>query len=357
MTDNKLPKACWLTINRACNLRCEWCYAQDTLFHGNDMSYDMATALIDMCVSCGIHNYLLIGGEPTIHPSFFDIIQYLNNKKCKITIVTNGILLHKEEFCQNLAKYKENLHISISLKGANDEYYNNHCGAKAYHKVRVAIENCRLFEIPFSISYVISADNVENIVAFANELRSSGVTENISFSFCNETLDTSGEMSDVYSKHHPVMVNHLLSLQYNELNDALNGDFTLHQTYPLCICNDNVLSEMITRKQVSTSCHVHNRSGVIFDTDGSILLCNHFVGYGVGKFGIDYHDTQTFIKFWESSEMLNLHKKLTSMPSLECSSCPKKEFCGGGCCIQWFAHTFDEYKSVYTDIEKSNQSI
>ena len=25
-------KGCWITLNRACNLRCKWCYAQDTKF-------------------------------------------------------------------------------------------------------------------------------------------------------------------------------------------------------------------------------------------------------------------------------------------------------------------------------------
>ena len=29
-------KAGWLTINRACNIRCKWCYAQGTGFNKKD---------------------------------------------------------------------------------------------------------------------------------------------------------------------------------------------------------------------------------------------------------------------------------------------------------------------------------
>ena len=357
MGGNKLPKACWLTINRACNLRCEWCYAQDTMFHNNEMPYDMVVSLIDICTNCGINNFLLIGGEPTIHSSFFEILKYLSDIKCKVTVVTNGILLHQTDFCNRIASFKDNTHVSISLKGASDEYYKKHCGAKAFHKVKEAIENCRDNKIPFSLSYVISAENIDSIINFANEVRKSGINEHISFSFCNETLDSAGDMNDVYTKYHPVVVNHHFSKHYEQLNSVLHEDFSLHQTYPLCVCDNDTLSAMISRKQVSTSCHVHNRSGVIFDTDGSILLCNHFVGYGIGKYGVDYYDAQSFLNFWTCDDMVNLHKKLTSMPSEDCMTCSKKENCGGGCCIQWFAHSYNEYQSVFNELSKLSHPL
>lgn len=48
-------KTCWLTVNRACNLRCKWCYAQETgLKKENDMPLKMAKDLVDICSDIGI---------------------------------------------------------------------------------------------------------------------------------------------------------------------------------------------------------------------------------------------------------------------------------------------------------------
>ena len=39
----------WLTLNRVCNLRCKWCYAQKTGFKlSDDLEIDLAYKLIDI---------------------------------------------------------------------------------------------------------------------------------------------------------------------------------------------------------------------------------------------------------------------------------------------------------------------
>lgn len=345
------PRTCWLTINRACNLRCEWCYGFETSFRQEDtMPYERACQLIDIAVGIGISNFLLIGGEPTIHPQLLNILDCLAKKDRKVTIVTNGIRLSDASFCQSVLPYASRIHFGISLKGSSDDYYGNHCGAAVYHKVKKGIENCRSNNFDFSLSYVISADNVNNLCSFAKEIRAAGIDEFISFSFCNETINSSGEFEEFCKEKHPLWVNKRFSEQYSELNNILCGQFSLHQTLPLCMCDNDLIDKMVARNQIATSCHVHNRAGVIFDTDGSILLCNHFIGYGVGTLGEDYLDAKSFLNYWNSQQLTELHKKLTTMPSLECRECKLQENCGGGCCIQWFDHEFNEYKSFYNTL-------
>ena len=70
-------KNCWLTLNHACNLNCKWCYAKDTGYlKSDDMSLDMAYDIIDICHDLSINHITLIGGEPTIYPHLFDVIDY-----------------------------------------------------------------------------------------------------------------------------------------------------------------------------------------------------------------------------------------------------------------------------------------
>lgn len=345
-------KACWLTINRACNLRCEWCYAKETEFQSDDnMSLEMIEDLVNMCYNNNVLYYILIGGEPTIHPAFFEIINLLAKKGCKTTIVTNGLKLANKSFCEKLSVYKDNLRISISLKGSSDDYYQAHCGAAVFTQVCQAITNCKDNNLAFSLSYVISADNVASIDVFAKEIKASGITDFIGFSFCNEVIQRSGGFDEVYKEQNsPIQVNAILNEKYEALNSILDGNFSIHQSLPLCLCDKNILSKMKSRNHISTSCHVHNREGIIFDTNGEILLCNHFVGYGIGKYGVDYYDADSLLKFWNSPNMIRFHQMLTSMPSKECVNCNLSENCGGGCCIQWFTHSFENYLSEYKKI-------
>ena len=42
----------WLTVNRQCNLKCKWCYAQQ-MDESNNMDLSMAKKLIDTAVTAG----------------------------------------------------------------------------------------------------------------------------------------------------------------------------------------------------------------------------------------------------------------------------------------------------------------
>ena len=82
---------------------------------------------------------------------------------------------------------------------------------------------------------------------------------------------------------------------------------------------------------------------MIFDTDGSLLLCNHLARFNFGQFGKDFCDYISFKRFWDSDYAVEIHRKLTTMPSTKCKDCSIQEKCGGGCCIQWFSNTFDSF--------------
>ena len=82
-------KNCWITLNHACNLRCKWCYARDTEYKSSlTMSKDLAFELIDFFDSINVKHIILIGGEPTIHPYFFEILEYAKERKIKCKIIT-----------------------------------------------------------------------------------------------------------------------------------------------------------------------------------------------------------------------------------------------------------------------------
>ena len=333
----------WLTVNRNCNLFCKWCYAQDYLGGQECMSLDLAKTLIDIATICGSKSIFLIGGEPTIHPNFMEILTYILSKNLKAIVVTNGLILESCEFCSQISQLDScKVHFGISIKGATDEEYEVNCGKRGFTSLLAGIKNCKKHGFSYSLSYVLTEENVNHVEDFAHNIVNNNIDKNISFIICNDTLDHRGNVQK--NSTHPLVIDEILSKHYDNLCEIMDYKLSLHQTLPLCQCNEDLLGKMIAKNQITTSCHVHRRNGLIFDTDGSLLLCNNLPGFKVGEFGTDYKDADSLRKFWDSDYAINLYKKFTTMPSIECKECEKSSLCGGGCCVQWFSNDFESYK-------------
>lgn len=52
----------WLTVNRQCNLKCKWCYAQQ-MDESNNMDLSMAKKLIDISVELELKILNLLEGN------------------------------------------------------------------------------------------------------------------------------------------------------------------------------------------------------------------------------------------------------------------------------------------------------
>ena len=334
----------WLTINRNCNLRCSWCYAQEFWNNSNNMSYQLAKQLIDLLYQAGVRKVYFIGGEPTLHPDFFKMLTYARELGFESVIVTNGVLLGNDSFCKKIVDMNYNLlHFGISLKGMSSQEYISNCGKDSFSAVMKGISNCRSYNLSYSLSYVLSTENVDDIVDFAQNFRKYNKDDGIAFALCNDAILQSGKFNK--SSEHPLKIERVFCKNYKDINSILEGRLSLHQIFPLCQCSSDVLKHMQDSNQLYTSCHVHTRSGVVFDTDGALLLCNHLAGFSFGKYGEDFWDFPSFMRFWESDYAVDIHRQFTTMPSLKCRDCHMQEQCGGGCCTQWFSNTFDSFEN------------
>ena len=217
------------------------------------MPLSMATDLVDICIENNVQNITLIGGEPTLHPNFFDIVKYIADKDCHISIVTNGLVLKNKSFCDKLKKIDNGkLRLGISLKGSTNNDYKIHCGKNAFESVLLGIENCRENQLQFSLSYVLSSESIKDIEIFAEQIRNRGIQERIVFSFCNDVLLENEEILATNALH-PLEINKILSEKYEVLNSILEGNFVLHQSLPLCMCNEIVLDKMAEKNQAKTT--------------------------------------------------------------------------------------------------------
>ncbi len=114
-----------IEITQSCNLTCPTCYAGSSPQNKSFLSVGEFTALIDKLLEQGKGDADLIqlsGGEPTIHPDFFEIVEIALAKGIKqIYVNTNGVLLAKEAFAQRLASYGSRVSIYLQFDGFRQE--------------------------------------------------------------------------------------------------------------------------------------------------------------------------------------------------------------------------------------------
>ncbi len=108
-----------IEINQACNLSCPVCFAESSTSKTGQRSLAEVETMLDTLVeSEGEPDLLQIsGGEPTIHPEFFEILEAAQRRPIRhIMINTNGIRIAKDaEFSERLASYGPGLEIYLQF--------------------------------------------------------------------------------------------------------------------------------------------------------------------------------------------------------------------------------------------------
>jgi 7,8-dihydro-6-hydroxymethylpterin dimethyltransferase len=114
-----------IEITDRCNLSCPTCYAMSSPHYGRHRTVEEVEKMLDIIVENeGQPDVVQIsGGEPTIHPDFFAILDIAKKKPIKHLMVnTNGIRIAKDfEFAKKLAGYAPDFEIYLQFDSFKPE--------------------------------------------------------------------------------------------------------------------------------------------------------------------------------------------------------------------------------------------
>jgi uncharacterized radical SAM superfamily Fe-S cluster-containing enzyme len=131
-------------INEACNLACPVCFANAADVHGSHRPLKEIERMLDALVESEGEPDLvqLSGGEPTIHPEFFAILDAVKRRPIRHVMVnTNGVRIAQDaDFVQRLAGYAPRLEVYLQFDSLNDEALLDLRGAKLSRIRRQALE-------------------------------------------------------------------------------------------------------------------------------------------------------------------------------------------------------------------------
>ena len=92
-------KNAYLAICYACNERCRYCPCSKQEKEEHPFTpYPVLVKKIDELICHGITDITVSGGEPTLHPHLADIVGYMQNRKGRVTILSNGERFSDEDF-------------------------------------------------------------------------------------------------------------------------------------------------------------------------------------------------------------------------------------------------------------------
>ncbi|MDB2685727.1 radical SAM protein [Mariniblastus sp.] len=116
-----------IEITQSCNLTCPTCYAGSSPQNKSFMSVEQFTTMVDGLLEKGKGDADLIqlsGGEPTIHPDFFEILEIALDKGIKqVYINTNAIKLSRREFAERVASYGSRVSVYLQFDGFREKTY------------------------------------------------------------------------------------------------------------------------------------------------------------------------------------------------------------------------------------------
>ena len=132
-------------ITTDCNQRCEYCFASGILSKKEYMALDQLETVykfLDKSNNDEFHNfYSIIGGEPTLHPQFMEIVESISQRGSNYnTIFTNGTRLY--QYAKNIPY---NLFCTVNVNSPEK------VGLKNYANTLTSIMELIRYEKPFRV--------------------------------------------------------------------------------------------------------------------------------------------------------------------------------------------------------------
>ena len=168
-----------IEINQACNLACPVCFASATDIHGSHRPLAEIERMLDALVASEGEPDLvqLSGGEPTIHPDFFAILDEVKKRPIRhVMINTNGVRIAQDPaFVERLASYAPRLEVYLQFDSLNDDALVALRGAKLSRIRRQALEALEAVGLSTTLVVVVKRGvndhEVADIVRHALEWR------------------------------------------------------------------------------------------------------------------------------------------------------------------------------------------
>ena len=162
-----------IEIVDSCNLSCPSCFADSPVGTGANLSYrsldDLKLRITGVLDRKGeIEILQLTGGEPTLHPEFFELLDWLHaeDRIDYVLINTNGVLVATDDaFLAQLSRRVSRGHLQLYLQfdGPQEEGQRELRGGDLRRMKRQAMDRCEKIGLPVTLAMTVTSCNLPHL--------------------------------------------------------------------------------------------------------------------------------------------------------------------------------------------------
>jgi mycofactocin radical SAM maturase len=186
-------------LTYACNLACVHCLSSSGKRDARELSTRQCMDIIDELERMQVFYVNIGGGEPTVRPDFWELVDYATAHHVGVKFSTNGVRITAEVAARLAAS--DYVDVQISLDGATPEVNDAVRGPGSFVMAVRALENLAAAGFTQNggakISVVATRHNVGQLDEFVEQAARYGATQRIT------RLRPSGRGADVWEDLHP----------------------------------------------------------------------------------------------------------------------------------------------------------
>lgn len=337
------PKIGWINLTTACNMRCGGCYAEDVM-HGEAarrttssmMSSHDVFRLMTQTKEMGCRRIILIGGEPTLHPSFAAAYAYGKHQLgLEVRFVTNGRAFSSIKFCDSLIQAGlQSGEFTFSMHAPSHELSEQFVGDKnGFKQFDQGLRNLLDRGVIPNLNIVLNIGILPHVESMMKYLQDLGLKK-VAFNLGSPAVV--GNSTDASHCIPPDQ----LALKVYELFEH-GKSIGMRTSYlflvPFCLLEYSKMRRLVEAGAISSGCQISSGSGVLFNKEGELIPCNHMADkVTLPKDQIqEVIQTGRFDEFWNSDHMKTLRATTSVYRSDHCRTCGWFNMCGGGCSLFW----------------------
>jgi mycofactocin radical SAM maturase len=296
-------------LTYACNLSCVHCLSSSGRRDPRELSTGECRALIDEFERMQVFYVNIGGGEPTVRPDFWELVDYATAHRVGVKFSTNGIKI-TPEVARRLAG-SDYVDVQISLDGATEDVNDAVRGHGSYRTALRAMENLSAAGFAgFKVSVVVTRQNAGQLDDFQAIANRYGAQLRLT------RLRPSGRGADVWDELHPTAAQQRALYDWLLANGerVLTGDSFFHLAgYGDALPGLNLCGA--------------GRVVCLVDPVGDVYACpfaihDNFLAGNV-------RDTGGFARVWRESELFT--ELRAAQTGGACTSCSAYDACRGGC--------------------------
>lgn len=140
-------------VTSQCNRRCTYCFLPGDFFRsGVRMDMDRFAGVVAWSQRSGVREITLLGGEPSLHPSFADMVSHAADRHFKVRVVTNGARRFRRLLADATIGNHNLSRVAVSLDTLDQTIQDRFRGQGAWADAMDTIGLLRKHEVPFDIN-------------------------------------------------------------------------------------------------------------------------------------------------------------------------------------------------------------